>query len=121
MACCSIPEPYHDGPPMRRVLLLHYTPHPSAVRLTTEQHLQALERLPDAEVISYNAVNGAPAWLRRLRFDAVVLHTTLLCMRWNPWFDHWKRRLDWIAGVDAVKIAFPQDEYDHAHVLDEWL
>ena len=106
---------------MRRVLLLHYTPHPRAVRLTTEQHLEALERLPDAEVLSYNAVNGAPAWLRRLRFDAVVLHTTLLCMRWNPWFDRWKSRLDWLADVDAVKVAFPQDEYDHAHVLDEWL
>ena len=106
---------------MRRVLLLHYTPHPRAVRLTTEQHLQALERLPDAEVLSYNAVNGAPAWLRRLRFDAVVMHTTLLCMRWNPWFGRWKRRLDWLADVDGVKVAFPQDEYDHAHVLDEWL
>src|SRR6185436_12342219 len=28
---------------------------------------------------------------------------------------------DWLAGVDALKIAFPQDEYNHAHVLDDWL
>ena len=106
---------------MWRVLLLHYTPHPRAVRLTTQQHLEALERVPGAEVLSYNAVNGAPPWLRRLRFDAVVMHTTLLCMRWNPWFEQWKRRLDWLADLGAVKVAFPQDEYDHADVLDEWL
>jgi hypothetical protein len=106
---------------MRRILILHYTPHPRAVRLTTEQHLDAVTNLPGSDVLSYNAVNGAPAWLRRLTFDAVILHTTLLCMRWNPWFLQWKRRLDWLADVGALKIALPQDEYDHAHSLDEWL
>ena len=28
---------------------------------------------------------------------------------------------DWLADVDALKVAFPQDEYNHAHVLDDWL
>lgn len=106
---------------VRRVLLLHYTPHPRVVRLTTQQHLDALAAIRDADVLAYNAVNGAPAWLRHLRWDAVVLHTTLLCMRWNVWFDEWRRRLDWLADVPALKLAFPQDEYDHAHVLDGWL
>jgi hypothetical protein len=106
----------------RRVLLLHFTPRPRAARLTTQQHLAALTRLPrPAQVLSYNAVHGAPAWLRHLDFDAVVLHTTLLCMRWNPWFPRWRKRLDWLADVDCLKIALPQDEYDHAGVLDEWL
>lgn len=106
---------------VRRVLLLHYTPHPRAVRLTTQQHLDALAAIGDADVLAYNAVNGAPGWLRHLRWDAVVLHTTVLGMRWNIWFDGWRRRLDWLADVPALKIAFPQDEYDHAHVLDAWL
>lgn len=106
---------------MRRVLLLHYTPHPEAVRLTTAQHLDALAAARRTDVVSYNAVNGAPRWLRHLRFDAVVLHTTVLTMRWNVWFDQWKHRLDWLADVDALKVALPQDEYDHADVLDEWL
>ena len=87
------PDPGCPAPPagtipqaMRRILILHYTPHPRAVRLTTQQHLDAVTNLPGSDVLSYNAVNGAPAWLRHLRFDAVVLHTTLLCMRWNVWF-----------------------------------
>jgi hypothetical protein len=107
---------------MWRVLLLHYTPRPRAARLTTEQHLGALTRLPEpAQVLSYNAVHGAPSWLRHLRFDAIVLHTTLLCQRWNPWFSEWRPRVEWIGDVNCLKIAFPQDEYDHAEVLDEWL
>jgi hypothetical protein len=28
---------------------------------------------------------------------------------------------DWLAEVGALKIAFPQDEYNRAHVLDDWL
>jgi hypothetical protein len=101
--------------------MLHYTPHPQAVRLTTQQHLDALTAIDDADVLSYNAVSGAPAWLRRLDFDAVVLHTTMLAMRWNPWFSQWRRRLEWLGDVDALKIAFPQDEYDRAELHDEWL
>ena len=110
------------SPATRRVLVLHFTPRPQATRLSTQQHLDAVSRLDDpAEVLRYNAVHGVPRWLRRLRFDVVVLHTTLLTQRWSPWFPTWKRRLDWLADLSALKIAFPQDEYDHAHVLDDWL
>jgi len=71
--------------------------------------------------VSYNAVHGVPSWLRHLRFDAVLLHTTYLCMRWNIWFDRWRRHSDWIAELDCPKLAFPQDEYWHAETLDGWL
>jgi hypothetical protein len=106
---------------MWRVLFVHMTPHPRAVRLTIRQHLDALERLPSAWVLPYNAVNGVPSWLGRLDFDAVVLDTTTLCMRWTPGYEDWRRRSDWIAELDALKIALPQDEYHHSDTLDEWL
>ena len=107
---------------MYRVLVLYATPDIHRERLTTQQHLAAVSRLSEpAEVLAYNADRGAPAWLRRLRFDAVVLHTTLLCYRWTESFATWRRGLDWLADQPTLKIAFPQDEYDHAHVLDEWL
>lgn len=97
------------------------TPHPEAARLTTRQHLVALTRVPGVELLTYNAVHGVPQWLRRLRFDAVVLHTTFLCMRWNVWFEQWRRRSDWLSELDCLKVAFPQDEYHHAETLDSWL
>ncbi len=100
--------------------MLHWMSHPGAVRLTTKQHLDALTAVPDAEVLSYNAIGGAPSWLGRLKFDAIALHTTLVGTRTSPWFSQWKRRFDWIGDVDAVKIAFPQDDYDRAHLQDDW-
>jgi hypothetical protein len=72
-------------------------------------------------VLDYNAVHRLPTWLRRLEFDAIVLHTTLLGMRWSPVFEQWKERLGWLEEVDALKIALPQDEYWHAETLDSWL
>ena len=53
--------------------------------------------------------------------DAVVLHTTFLCMRWSHLFPTWKEDVRWLADLDCAKIALPQDEYDHSEVLDEWL
>ena len=106
---------------MWRVLLVYVDPHPRALRLTIRQHLDALRRLPDAWVLPYNAVSGVPPWLGRLSFDAVVLHTTVLGMRWSPWFEQWRPHSDWLAGLDALKIALPQDEYHHAETLDDWL
>ena len=106
---------------MQRLLVVHHTPRPGAVRLTTAQHLDAVTNVPGAEVLSYNAAHGVPRWLGRLRFDAVVLHTTYLCLRWHRWFEAHRERSAWLGKLDALKIALPQDEYHHAHTLDEWL
>jgi hypothetical protein len=111
-------------PPMRgwRVLLLYLAERPSALRMTTHQHLRALERLPSpSQVLTYNAASGAPAWLRRLNFDAVVLHTTFLCIRWYNRFPELRRSVEWLADIDAAKVAFPQDDYERGHLLDDWL
>ena len=69
---------------------------------------------------------GTPATACRGRsggcpVDAVILDNTLLVARWAPEFAARRPTFDWLADVDALKIAFPQDEYNHAHVLDDWL
>ena len=53
--------------------------------------------------------------------DAVILHTTFLGLRWIEGFDRRRRRSEWIAELQCPKIALPQDDYDHAAVLDGWL
>lgn len=106
---------------MQRLLVVHHTPRPKAVRLTTAQSLEAVTNIPGAEVLAYNAAHGIPRWLGRGRFDAVVLHTTYLCLRWHRWFEKHRARSEWLAELDALKIALPQDEYHHAHTLDSWL
>jgi hypothetical protein len=62
-----------------------------------------------------------PSWFKTIRFDAIVLDTTFLCLRWSPFFHRWKRYLRWIGDCTCTKIALPQDEYDHSEILDEWL
>lgn len=90
--------------------------------MAVSQHLRAMQGLGDRhEAVGYNAVDAPPAWLGSLGFDAVVLHTTFLCRRWVPHFDEFRNGCSWIAGLDVPKIALPQDDYDHAEVLDEWL
>ena len=76
---------------------------------------------PRHEIVYWNAGYSVPRAIRRLDVDAVVLDNTLLVARWAPEFAARRPTFDWLAGVDALKIAFPQDEYNHAHVLDDWL
>lgn len=85
-------------------------------------HLHAIDwSAASHNVLYYNAFYAPPSWLRRARFDAVILHTTFLCMRWSHTFYDWKWKLRWVAELDCGKLAMPQDEYDHSEVLDEWL
>jgi hypothetical protein len=59
-----------------------------------------------------------PQWLAH---DVIVLHTTLLCWRWYPQFQALAKQLEWMQQYSGLVVAMPQDEYDHAHTLDEWL
>ena len=76
---------------------------------------------PHYEVVYCNAADGASAWLRHLKFHAVLLHGTYLGQRTTAWFFLWKWRTRWLANLHCPKIAMPQDEYDHCELLDEWL
>ncbi len=106
----------------KRILVLYHYPVSREMRLGVLHHLYALKNSDgEHETLYYNTIHGAPSWLRHLHFDAVILHNTLLCMRWNPMFYSWKWNLRWIRELECVKIAIPQDEYDHAEILDEWL
>ena len=106
----------------KRVLVLYWAHDPSALRVAIAHHLRALDYVPGGvHAIYVNTHDDPPRWLRRLKPDAVILHTTFLCMRWSHLFPTWKWGYRWIAELDCQKIAMPQDEYDHSEVLDEWL
>ena len=63
--------------------------------------------------------------LRNQNFDAIILDTTFLCWRWakpkSLWLDRILDEYAFVARSDAVKVALPQDEYDHTEILDAWL
>src|SRR3954470_8636414 len=105
---------------MRNILVLNWFPKGQAMRQAVYQHQHALDNGDDA-VVYHNAMDPAPRWLRALPWDAVILHTVFLCARWVDEFPLFRRRFEWIADLDCVKVAVPQDEYDHSANLDDWL
>jgi hypothetical protein len=107
---------------MARILVLYQHVEIRHMRAAVNDHLHALAFGDEShQILYYNALNGAPASLRYLKFDAVILHTLLLGRRWEPHFEQWRRKLDWVGDLPALKIALPQDEYDHSEILDDWL
>lgn len=107
------------------ILCLHALGDFSHARRTSVRHLTFLGRYAPEHLVVYHDVESpvTPA-LRAMRFHAVVLDTTFLCMRYlrpRSLFDRVLERYAFVAGDDAVRLAFPQDEYDHGEILDEWL
>src|SRR5262249_34359278 len=111
--------PTHAG---RRVLLIYWSDPFRPFRATVRQHLQLFEAGPVRHrVHCLNAALGIRGWVRRTSFDIIVLHTTVLCGRWFTQAADVRAGLSWLADDPAYKIALPQDEYDHAAVLDDWV
>jgi hypothetical protein len=110
-----------DAPP-RDWLVLYLHAEAEPMRPTTTQHLRFLEHsLTPHNVLYWNAWHGVPSWIRSYPYDVVVLHYSVLCMRWEEPFERWRSSLDWIAESDAVRIAMPQDDFVCAATLDKWL
>lgn len=89
------------------------------MRLAVQHHLRLLEGR--AQILYHNAIDAAPPWVAWTAPDLCILHTTFLGARWNYDFDEYRRRFRWVSRLRCSKVALPQDEYDHAAVLDEWL
>lgn len=126
---------------MKKKILMVYHSKKSLeeMRYAIKTHLEVLKYLPDIfEVSYYNSAEDAPSLYFTIpkieaeydtpeffidsQYDVVIFHTTFLGLRWtNFGFFEMKKRLDWLGKNGAIKIALPQDEYDHAGILDEWL
>lgn len=108
---------------MLSVLVLCDIRNAAQKRLAILDHIHLLDHATPGRV-SVRYVNVAevtavdPGWLAH---DVIVLHTTLLCWRWHAQFQALARQLAWLHAYTGLVVAMPQDEYDHAHTLDEWL
>jgi hypothetical protein len=106
----------------QRILVLYRHSLPGEMLSSVRHHLQSLKYSEvKHELFYFNCLIGAPAWLKYFHFDAIVLHTTFLSIRWSNVFQYWKWQLQWIKDAKCVKIAIPQDEYDYSEILDQWL
>jgi len=86
-------------------------------------HIHTLDESPTgSKIIYHNASLAIPQWYKYLQFDAIIYHYSFWAMRFSPWYiGRMKHHFDWLAELQAVKIAIPQDEYDKSDILDEWM
>jgi hypothetical protein len=106
----------------QKILVLYWYNVPfERMRLAIQQHIKVMESSKTQYTVTYHNVFNNTSPIKTSEFDAVILHTTFLCMRWSHLFYRLKWELNWIKDVKCTKIAIPQDEYDHSEILDEWL
>lgn len=108
-----------------RVLILHdlMAARPVRRQLVNQTYFFPKYR-PAAEIVQHAAGDSVDDALRHGEFDAIFLDVTFLCWRWAKpasVFAEFLGRYAWVADHPSVKVAFPQDDYDHHAVLDEWL
>jgi len=106
------------------ILVLYAVEDPRGARRTLLNHLLFLPKYAPGHSYTFHRVFTPTAEIMAAHFDLIVLDTTFLCYRWSRpalVFEELRDAYDFIRRSDAVKIALPQDEYDHSELLDEWL
>lgn len=107
------------------VLVVHALGDFSGARKTSVDHALCFRRYAPEHSYLYHDVRGpVTRALRSIRFHAVIFDTTALCIRYyrpRELFETEKARYRFLADSDAVRVALPQDDYDHSAILDRWL
>jgi hypothetical protein len=107
------------------ILVLHAMGDFSSARKTSKDHALCFRRYAPMHNYLHHDVNApVTTALREIQFHAVILDTTVLCIRYyrpRELFLSEKERYRFLGESDAVRVAFPQDDYDHSDLLDQWL
>ena len=108
-----------------KILILHAIKDLQSLRRTTlNQSFCLLKHAPEHEYTLHCLGRAVTPELREREFDAIILDTTFLCYRWAQPRSIFAGLMDeyrFIADSCAVKVALPQDDYNHCAILDEWL
>lgn len=106
------------------ILIIHHLSD-SQVRKTSVDHARCFERYaPQHNYMYFDVCDQVTDALRSIPFDAVIIDPTALCIRYfrpRQLFQRALAALEFVRELDAVKVAFPQDDNDHSALLDEWL
>jgi hypothetical protein len=106
------------------ILVLHALGDPEFAPAFLKSHVFALQNCcPEHNYLYHDAALPLPPYVRDAEFDAVLIDVTFLTARWAGESFYRCRREEYafVSESPAVKIAFPQDEYDCHLTLDEWM
>ncbi len=94
-----------------------------APRFLRKHVFSLINCFPEHNYLYHDASLPLPQYVKDIEFDAILLDVTFLCARWAG-KEYFQRRLAeyaFVAQSSAVKLAFPQDEYDCNEILDRWM
>jgi len=107
------------------ILVLHWLRDPKEARDVLLKLVFFLKKYqPEHNYIYHDVSLPIPDYIKDIKFDAVILDVTLLCLRYPYHKKHFAKfitNFNFVKDLDAVKIAFPQDDYDCCEILDRWL
>lgn len=106
------------------ILVLHCLGSPAFAPNFLEKHVFALQRnFPEHNYLYHDAALPLPRYVSETAFDAIILDVSFLFARWagQAYFEDRLRAYSFVTDSEAVKIAFPQDEYDCHVLLDDWM
>lgn len=106
------------------ILVLHRLGDPEQAPLFLRRHVFKLRTYyPEHNYIYHDTTLPLPDFIHGIEFDAIILDVTFLCLRWADPATYQQARHDFafVADSNAVKIAYPQDEYDCNRILDDWM
>ncbi|MEQ8165258.1 MAG: hypothetical protein RIC93_04175, partial [Alphaproteobacteria bacterium] len=100
------------------ILVIYRSPR-FPVRDAILTHLYSLAKYSEHNVFHLNLYwEKVPAYLRELRWDAVVFHNTfLICRPSREVFRRAQGVLEFIKNLDCTKIAIAQDEANNTDAL----
>jgi len=100
-------------PSRKTIAILYHARGTYPLRSAVETHLRAWRRHSAHRTIYVNAALMDPVRaLEVAQPDCIIFHTSFCGLRWNdPEFSRLSGAIDQIGGLEAFKIALPQDEY----------
>jgi hypothetical protein len=104
-------------------ILILYVSNQYPMRATLWDQLYCFRRYSDHNCFYLNfTARRVPWYLKHVKFDLIVFGTLFLATRvTDEWFNDPRERAQPLKSFEAVKIAFPQDEYIRTDVLADFI
>ncbi|AWB67775.1 hypothetical protein C2869_15680 [Saccharobesus litoralis] len=105
------------------ILTLHGLGNPSR-RLKAVEELEFMLPLyePEHNYLYLDLDYPVPDYVKELEFDAIIINPTFLCARlFDGVYAKTIEKFSFVKHLEAVKIAFPQDDYYSTRRLEYWL
>ena len=97
------------------ILIIYYSAQRND-RKTIDDHLYSFRRYDKKNKYTYfNVIWGIPRYVSTIPFDAIFFHYTFLSLRWSRFLGPllYPGLVRQLSRLKALKVAFPQDEYDY--------